>query len=282
MLSLGGLHVKQTVQRGIWVPTQNILQDREKALKTLNRMDRSHDLQDANWLLSRSPASNTRTVILVEVEVNLRPTVSRPVCLGVRHPSGTRDQFFFLLGISFRQLRLYFVVPSLTRKRVCNFLYNWFWALPEQSLLGRSPAELTAILYCLIWDSPNLSEKVRVTLQLTVSQSVCLGVEPPTWRTRSPYLYLPGTGWPSYTPGHWVPFWSPLMTGRAMVDVFYSAPTRVEILVGVGVRLPPTDSRPVRLGIGPPFGAHDQISSLSFIKILCKTFSSYLKETLGL
>jgi hypothetical protein len=27
---------------------------------------------------------------------------------------------------------------------------------------------------------------------------------PPTWRARSPYLYSPGTGWPSYTPGHWV------------------------------------------------------------------------------
>jgi hypothetical protein len=33
----------------------------------------------------------------VDVEVNLQPTVSRPVCLGVRCPSGTRDQFFFLL-----------------------------------------------------------------------------------------------------------------------------------------------------------------------------------------
>jgi hypothetical protein len=32
-----------------------------------------------------------------EVEDNLRPTVSRPVCLGVRRPSGTRDQFLFLL-----------------------------------------------------------------------------------------------------------------------------------------------------------------------------------------
>jgi hypothetical protein len=38
----------------------------------------------------------------VEVEVNLRPTVNRPVCLGVRHPFGTHDQFFFLLEISFR------------------------------------------------------------------------------------------------------------------------------------------------------------------------------------
>jgi hypothetical protein len=91
------------------------------------------------------------TPVEVEVEVNLRPTVSRPVCLGVRLPSRTRDQFFFLLEISFRQLRVfYFVVPSLTRGRVCNLMYNCFWALPEQSLLGRSTAELTAIVYCLI------------------------------------------------------------------------------------------------------------------------------------
>jgi hypothetical protein len=47
-----------------------------------------------------------RSVInLVEVEVNLRPTVSRSVYLGVRRSSGTRDQFFFLFEISFRQLR---------------------------------------------------------------------------------------------------------------------------------------------------------------------------------
>jgi hypothetical protein len=27
---------------------------------------------------------------------------------------------------------------------------------------------------------------------------------PPTWRTRSLYLYPPGTGWPGFTPRHWV------------------------------------------------------------------------------
>jgi hypothetical protein len=34
--------------------------------------------------------------------------------------------------------------------------------LPEQSLLGRSPVELTAIFYCLIWDSPNLEGRVPI------------------------------------------------------------------------------------------------------------------------
>jgi hypothetical protein len=58
-----------------------------------------------------------------KVKVTLGPTLSWPVCLGARRPSGTRDQFFYLLEISFRQLRVcYFVAPSLTRGRVCNLL----------------------------------------------------------------------------------------------------------------------------------------------------------------
>jgi hypothetical protein len=35
----------------------------------------------------------------VKVKVTLRPTICRPVRLGVRRPSGTRNQFFFLLMI---------------------------------------------------------------------------------------------------------------------------------------------------------------------------------------
>jgi hypothetical protein len=57
----------------------------------------------------------------LKVKVILRLTVSRPVRLGVRHLSGTRDQFFFLFEIVFRQLVVcYFDAPSLTRGRVCN------------------------------------------------------------------------------------------------------------------------------------------------------------------
>jgi hypothetical protein len=113
--------------------------------------------------LSSPLATRSATETEVEEEINLRPTVSRPVCFDVRHPSGTRDQFLFLLEISFRPLRVcYFVAPSLTRGCVCNLLYNCFCALPKQSLLGRSPAELTAMFYCLIWDSPNLEGQVPV------------------------------------------------------------------------------------------------------------------------
>jgi hypothetical protein len=58
-----------------------------------------------------------------EFYISRKYNVSRPVWLGVRHPSGTRDQFFFLLKMFFRQLSVcYFVAPSLTSGRVCNLL----------------------------------------------------------------------------------------------------------------------------------------------------------------
>jgi hypothetical protein len=50
-------------------------------------------------------------------------------------------------------------------------LYNFFWTLPEQSLSSPRPAELKTICYSFQTSS--------------------------TSRTRSPYLYHPGIGWPS-------------------------------------------------------------------------------------
>jgi hypothetical protein len=129
-----------------------------------------------------------------EVEVKLRSTVRRPARLGVRHPSGNRYQFSFLLEIFFKQLRVcYFVAPSLTRGRVCNLLLLWVLAsaVPLGVLVPRDPR-------------PYFSVPILETS--------------PTWRARSPYLYPPGRGWPRYAPGHWVPFQPPLTTRR---EVFY-------------------------------------------------------------
>jgi hypothetical protein len=76
-------------------------------------------------------------------------------------------------------------------------IYNCCWSSPALSFLGLSPTGLVTIFYCLRIETP------------------------PTWRARFPYLYPPGTGWPSYTPRHWVPFSLPLWA----LHYITSAPT---------------------------------------------------------
>jgi hypothetical protein len=133
----------------------------------------------------------------VEVEVNLRPTVSRPVCLGVRRPSGTCDRFFFLLEISFRQLRVcYFVAPSLTRGRVCNLLV--------QLLLGLDRA------ITLVSKSHRTHDHILLS-QLRLPQPGGPGSR----------IYIPQEqGGPVIPPGTGFPFLSPLTTRRAAVELF--------------------------------------------------------------
>jgi hypothetical protein len=130
----------------------------------------------------------------LKLELNYgRQSIGQSVLVSGAH-LGPATNFYFSLKYSLRQLLVcYFIAPSLTRGRVFNLLYSYFWALPEQSLLGGSPTELTAIFYCLVWDSPNLEGQVPVFISS---------------RNRVAQLY----------PRHCVPFLSPLTARRAVTN----------------------------------------------------------------
>jgi hypothetical protein len=88
-----------------------------------------------------------------QVQVNLQPSVIRPVsCCRAPIWSSWPDFCFLFDDCGF----FYVGHPLWQADGSVIYLYNCFRALPEQSLLGQSPAELRTIFYCLNWDSPNL------------------------------------------------------------------------------------------------------------------------------
>jgi hypothetical protein len=83
----------------------------------------------AHVLASQTPIQNWLGCKWASEWVILRLTISRPVYLEIKHPSGAYDQIF----ITVRQLRVCWCrPPSLTRGQVCLFLckiYNIFYIL---------------------------------------------------------------------------------------------------------------------------------------------------------
>jgi hypothetical protein len=133
------------------------------------------------------------------------PTVSWPVCVGVKPPLGPKTRFLLLsnsCGFVDMGRPLWHEDGSV--------IYNCCCPSPVQSFLGPRPVGHMTIFYCLRFKTP------------------------PTWRTRSPYLYLPETWWPSYNPRHWVSFLLPPTTCRARVEVYEPTFTqgKLQLLTG--------------------------------------------------
>jgi hypothetical protein len=81
----------------------------------------------------------------VELSFMLRPTVSRPVYLGIKHPFGAYDQIFITcVTVTVCSCG----APSLTRGQVCLIYILCCWPLPAQS------GTRDHILLSQIWDFP--------------------------------------------------------------------------------------------------------------------------------
>jgi hypothetical protein len=137
----------------------------------------SYDSQGLRWKHSYPPShggSDPTTVSSCSKSKLLYDwqSVSQSVCLGIEYPYGNCDQKLFPIGMLLSEICGIVSIDDemmmMMRGRVCNLQCN----------------------HSIVRVAQNPKQ------YFTVSSET-----PPTWRARFPYLYPPGTGWPSYTSG---------------------------------------------------------------------------------
>jgi hypothetical protein len=84
----------------------------------------------------------------VKVKVMLRPTVSRPVCLGVKPPLSLKTRFLLLSDISG-----FIDVGCPLWREDGSVFYNCCRSSPAQSFSGTSPTGLMTRFYCLRFET---------------------------------------------------------------------------------------------------------------------------------
>jgi hypothetical protein len=82
-------------------------------------------------------------------------------------------------------------------------------------------------------------------------------------------VHHPGTGWPNYTPGHWVPFTSSIVSDNTQG---YGGSILTQVRVKVILR--PAVTQPACVGIGSPSGTHNQFFFF-FLGNDVKTFAGF-------
>jgi hypothetical protein len=86
---------------------------------------------------------NNSAIVVHWVELMLWPTISRPICHGVRHPFGAHDQIFLFPSFC-QKIALLFVLG-------CPLWREDGSVICMQSVGGKSRGGLITIHYCLIW-----------------------------------------------------------------------------------------------------------------------------------